>query len=141
MDKAHHARRPGEPVKRRALLQVLALGLSSGCLGALPGPTGPRNPPEAPAGQSRTPKRVLSIETWDSGETDEGTLRVFGTIRNTGDASASATVASTVAVDEKKQTKTTDVSVSAGETAEFELVFDVSYEAFTGNGSINLHLE
>lgn len=127
-------------MKRRTLLRAFALALPSGCLGSLSRPTGPRGPPRPSAGEPRTPERVLSIEAWDFGETDEGTLRVFGTVKNAGDAPASATVVSTVTVDGEEETKSVDVRVSAGDTAEFELVFEVSYEAFTGNGSIDLHL-
>ncbi|MFB6096426.1 MAG: transcriptional initiation protein Tat [Haloferacaceae archaeon] len=127
-------------MKRRAVIASVALGLSSGCLGSLPRATGPRKPPEAPTGQSRAPGSSLSIETWDYGEADDGSLRVFGTVRNSGGAEATATVAATAKAGEEEATQTVDVTVPAGGTTEFAIVFDLTYEAFSKNGSIDLDL-
>lgn len=127
-------------MKRRALLSTLALGLSGGCLGALPRPTGPRGPPEEPASDPREPRQSFSIETWDFGETESGLLRVFGTVRNTSDASATTTVTATVSIEGDTDTKTVEVTVSAESTAHFGMVFEVEYDRFASNGSLNIDL-
>lgn len=127
-------------MKRRDVLSVFALSLSSGCLGSLPSATGPRKPPEAPEGKPRAPSADPSIETWDYGETDEGTLTVFGTIKNPADVETTVTVAVTVTVDEDKHTKSADYTVPAGGTTDFDLTFEVSFDQFQQHGSIDLEL-
>lgn len=127
-------------MKRRAVLSTFALALSSGCLGSLPRATGPRKPPEAPEGGPDPSGDALSIESWDYGETEGGSLRIFGRVQNTGGTEATATVAATVTVDGDEHTNSTDVTVAAGGTAEFELRFDVSYEQFQQNGAISIEL-
>lgn len=122
------------------MLASVALGLSAGCLGSLPRATGPRKPPEAPTGQPRDPGSSLSIETWDYGEADDGSLRVFGTVRNSGGREATATVAATAKAGEEKATETVDVTVPAGGTAKFDVVFGLTYDEFSKNGSIDLDL-
>jgi hypothetical protein len=126
-------------VKRRPVLGLIAASLSAGCVGVWPQPTGPRGPPEEPEGQPRE-QSALRIDTWDFGENDAGLLRVFGTIQNNGDAAAQATVEAVVRAGEQRYERTTTVAVPAGATAEFTIGFDVEYDAFVGNGSLDLQL-
>jgi hypothetical protein len=127
-------------VKRRAVLTTLVFGLA-GCSGPLPRPSGPRGPPEEPEGEPRQPERVLDIETWDFGETEAGRLRVFGEVRNDGGSDATATVTATVGVGEETYTGSDEVTVESGATAGFDIVFEVAYEEFSRNGSIDLNIE
>lgn len=127
-------------MKRRAALTTFALTLSAGCLSPLPRATGPRKPPEAPEGGPGVSSDALSIETWDYSETGGGSLRIFGTIRNSSDVKTTATVAATVTVAGDGHTNSTDITVPAGGTAKFELRYDVSYDKFEQNGSISIEL-
>lgn len=136
--KAHGPGRRLAAVKRRALLGLLAAA-SAGCSGSVPGATGPRTPP--PPGERTTARPDgVSVESWDFEETDGGALRVFGTLRNPGDSRRTATVVVTVTVAGEDHTRRSEVTVPAGGTAEFGVAFDVRYEAFTRDGSINLEL-
>jgi hypothetical protein len=126
-------------VKRRTVLGLLAASLSAGCVGAWPQPTGPRGPPEEPEGQPQE-QSALRIDTWDFGENDAGLLRVFGTVQNNGDALARGTVEAVVRAGEQRYERTTNVDVPAGATVEFNIEFDVEYDSFVGNGSLDLQL-
>lgn len=126
-------------VKRRAVLGVLALSLTGGCVDTWPGATGPRGPPDAPDDEPRDPEAV-QIDGWDFGETDAGLLRVFGTVSNDGERSAAATVEITVRAGETEYQQTTTVDVPAESTAEFDVEFDVEHETFIEDGSIRLDL-
>ena len=130
-------------MKRRSALGLLAASLSlpAGCLSDAPGVTGPRNPPSAPADDPREPpeREPLRITEFDFGESDDGRLRVFGTVENRTETERRATVRVSVTTDETYE-RTVEVDVPAGSTAEFEVVFDLAYEVASGNFSIDLHL-
>lgn len=128
--------------RRRALrgclgCLVAALG---GCVGRLPQATGPRNPPDAPAGQPReTPEPPeLVVERFDFAPDDDGSLRVFGTVENRGAARRTGTVRVTVGVGGDEFVRETAVTVDPGATAEWAVGFDVAHDQFTAGGDISV---
>lgn len=128
---------------RRAVLRALpasVLGVLCGCVGSAPHGTGPRRPPDPPAGQSRrTPERPdLYVASFDFGATDEGNLRVFGDVGNRGDAERVGTVRVEVTVDGETHVRETAVTVAAGSTASFSVTFDVSQKAFARGGELDV---
>jgi len=127
---------------RRAALSTLAVALCGGCLSNAPGPTGPRNPPSEPANDPRrTPvEQALSVTTFDFDETDDGNLRVYGVVENTGEVERVARVRVSVSANGKEAERTTEVTVPAGRQTRFEVVFDVTYKAFSKGGSIDIDL-
>jgi hypothetical protein len=130
---------------RRAVLSALSasvLALLGGCLGSPPRGTGPRRPPDPPAGQSRrTPDRPdLYVETFDFEATESGALRVFGDVGNRGGVERSATVRVRVTVAGEAYARETTVSVQPGETASFAVTFGVSQEAFLRGGDLDVSL-
>lgn len=128
-------------MKRRSVLGLVAVGLSTGCVGTWPRPTGPRGPPTEPEDRPREPgSDALRIRGWDFGETESGLLRVFGTVQNDGDATAQATVEVVVSVDDQRYAQAQSVDVPAGGTTEFDVEFDIEYETFVESGSIDLRL-
>ncbi|WP_042666651.1 hypothetical protein [Haloferax sp. ATB1] len=129
-------------MERRRLLGVVAVGLSSGCLGSLPGATGPRNPPEAPAGDPRDTPAVspVRIEDIDYEATDDGRLRVFGSVLNDGGAERLTTVEVRVTVGGERSTRSQELAVPAGGTADFAVEFEFGYDAFREDGDLNVSL-
>ncbi|ELK47553.1 transcriptional initiation protein Tat [Haloferax volcanii] len=129
-------------MERRRLLGLVAVGLSSGCLGSLPGATGPRNPPAAPAGNPRDTPEVspVRIEDIDYEATDDGRLRVFGSVLNDGGAERLTTVEVRVTAGGERTTQSRELTVPAGGTADFEIEFDVEYDAFSDDGDLNVSL-
>ncbi|WP_435184368.1 transcriptional initiation protein Tat [Halobellus sp. EA9] len=128
---------------RRTVLAAATGSLSAllgGCLGAAPGATGPRHPPDAPAGEPRrtTAPPPLGVGTFDFEATDAGDLRVFGTVRNRSEAERTATVTVTVGLGEEEFEREASLAVPAGETAEWSVTFDVAYERFTTNGNLSV---
>lgn len=132
-------------MERRTALRVAAASLATllgGCLGSLPGATGPRNPPDPPADQPRrTPDRPdLVVGAFDFEEGDDGALRVFGTVENRGDVRRTATVRAAARVDDDSHVRETSVDVDAGSTAEWAVTFDVAYDAFAAGGDLSVDL-
>lgn len=125
---------------RRRVLQVVVAGLSAGCLGSAPGATGPRRPPEAPAGEPRTtPTRPdLYVETFDFGATDDGALRVFGEVGNRGAAERVARVRVAVTLDGERSVRETSVTVPPESSAAFEVEFEVAESEFLSGGEIDV---
>jgi hypothetical protein len=113
-----------------------------GCVGRLPRATGPRNPPDAPADQPReTPDRPdLVVGTFDFEATDDGTLRVFGTVENGGDVQRTGTVRVTVGVGGDEFGREAPVTVESGETREWAVTFDLAYDRFTAGGEISVEV-
>ena len=116
---------------------VAALG---GCVGRLPRATGPRNPPDAPAGQPReTPEPPdLAVETFDFEADSDGSLRVFGTVENRGGARRTGTVTVTVRVSGDEFVRETAVTVDPDATAEWAVGFDVAHDRFAAGGDISV---
>jgi hypothetical protein len=131
---------PRRPSTRRGLLQVLVLGLTAGCLGAPPGATGPRRPPDAPEEDPRTTPALpdLYVKTFDFGANGDGTLRVFGEVGNRGDLERVARVRVEVSVGGDTVVREADVTVPPGGTAEFAVDFEVTESAFLDGGNLNV---
>ncbi|WP_311171725.1 transcriptional initiation protein Tat [Halobellus ordinarius] len=130
---------------RRSALRTIVpavAALLGGCLDSLPGATGPRNPPSAPEGEPRqtADQPALAVDSFDFERTEEGTLRVFGTVENRRDVQRTATVRVIVTADGDEFIRETDVTVDAGETTEWAVSFDVAYNAFTSGGDLNVEL-
>ena len=140
--KVHGPRVGPQRMKRRRLLGLVAVGLSSGCLEGLPTATGPRNPPEAPAGEPRDTPEVppVRITTFDFESTDDERLRVFGEVVNDAGSERTVTVRVRVTVGGSESVRDTDVTVPSGETAPFSVEFDVEYDAFASNGEIDVDI-
>ncbi|KTG30843.1 hypothetical protein [Haloferax profundi] len=129
-------------MERRRLLGLVAVGLSSGCLSGLPNATGPRNPPEAPAGEPRNTPEVppVRIVNFDFEATDDGRLRVFGEVVNDSGSERVATIRVRIVVDESESIQDVGVTIPSGETAPFSVEFDTEYDAFVRNGEIDVSL-
>ncbi|ELZ98825.1 hypothetical protein C440_00675 [Haloferax mucosum ATCC BAA-1512] len=129
-------------MERRRFLGVVAVGLSSGCLSGLPGATGPRNPPEAPAGKPRETPEVppVRVSAVDFEATEDGRVRVFGDIVNDAESERVVTVEIRIEIKDEESVKTQEVTVPSGGKTPFETVFDVSYNAFTRNGNLNVSI-
>ncbi|KAB1196189.1 MULTISPECIES: transcriptional initiation protein Tat [Haloferax] len=127
-------------MERRRLLGLVAVGLSSGCLSGLPTATGPRNPPEAPAGEPRQTPEIppVRIATFDFESTDDGRLRVFGDVVNDAGSERTVTVRVRVTVDGDESIRDTDVTVPSGETASFGVVFPLEYDTFASGGELDV---
>jgi hypothetical protein len=125
----------------RAIVPAVA-ALLGGCLDSLPGATGPRNPPSAPEGEPRqtADQLALAVGSFDFERTEDGMLRVFGTVENRGDVQRTATVRVNIRIDGDEVARETDVTVEPGETAEWAVTFDVAYDAFTSGGDLNVEL-
>jgi hypothetical protein len=126
----------------------LAAGGFSGCLSELPNATGPRNPPGGGTppptvdggGDGRGGSRdAFDVETFDFESAEDGSLRVVGSVANVGDADGSAVVEVVVRTGDDEFAQTTTVSVPAGETAEFAVTFDVSFERFNRSGQVSVN--
>lgn len=126
---------------RRAVLRSLALAIPlSGCLAGAADRTGPRNPPKEPKdGPRDDPQPTVRIGQFDFEETDDGHLRVFGTVVNDSDAQRTATVLAVVDADAHYE-QTTQVTVDAGSEREFAIVFDIEYDTFARQGQVNVKL-
>lgn len=133
-------------MERRHLLRTLlaagATAVTAGCLSETPGATGPRNPPSEPENDPRRTARssALRIDSFDIAETEDGSLRVFGTVENAAASERLARVRVVVVVGGDERTRTVEVEVSAESTAEFEAAFDVSFDAFANDGDLDLRL-
>ena len=113
-----------------------------GCVGRLPQATGPRNPPDAPADQPReTPDRPgLVVGTFDFEATDDGALRVFGTVENGDDVQRTGTVRVTVGVGGGEFVREAAVTVESDETSEWAVTFDLGYDRFTAGGDLSVEI-
>ncbi|MFC7203491.1 transcriptional initiation protein Tat [Haloferax namakaokahaiae] len=129
-------------MERRRLLGLVAVGLSTGCLGSLPSADGPRNPPEAPAGAPRQTPAVpdVRISTFDIEETEDGRLRVVGEVVNDAASERTANVRIRVVVGGEESVQTLEISIPAGETEPFEAVFETTFEEFSKGGDLDVSL-
>lgn len=128
---------------RRALLAALAAaggttGLA-GCTGDLPRATGPRRPPASPA-PPPTDGAAVSATDIDVEPADDGSLRVLATVENRGSEPASREVVVTVTLDDREFVRSTVVRVGAGATREVGLGFDLTFDAFSADGSVTVDL-
>mgnify|MGYP006275569345 CR=1 FL=1 len=133
-------------MERRTALRLAVVSgaaLLGGCLESWPSATGPRNPPDAPAGQSRQPPEQadLVVGTFDFEADDQGALRVFGTVENRGDAQRTATVTVTARIDGESVVRETSLAVEPDGTAEWSVTFETAYEEFASGGTVSVDVE
>ncbi|WP_396612562.1 transcriptional initiation protein Tat [Haloferax sp. S1W] len=129
-------------MERRRFLGLAAVGLSSGCLSNLPDATGPRTPPNPPAGEERyTPETPpVRIATFDVEETDDGRLRVVGEVVNDSETERVATVKVRVKAGETESTRTVGVTIPSGETVPFSVEFEIAFDTFAKGGDVDVTL-
>jgi hypothetical protein len=122
-------------VRRRRLLALALPALAPGCLSGLPTASGPRAPPEpdgTPGGRTGTAVSDIDVEP-----TDDDRLRVVATVRNDGGDPVDARVVVTVTVGDEESVRETTVRVPAGDTATASVAFDVTFDAFSADGSVS----
>ncbi len=136
------ARRP-QVVYRRALLAGLAAAAGAtglaGCAGDLPRATGPRGPPTSP-GPPPTNAAAVGVTDIDVEPADDGSLTVLATVENRGGEPATREVVATVTLDDEELVRSTTVRVGAGATREVGIGFDLSFDAFSADGSVSVDL-
>lgn len=139
-------------MRRRRLLAAAPLALG-GCLGTLPGPTGPRNPPEETPDDGRNEgpdgdggeEEPLAFEDFEFVERDDGQLRVVVIVANRTDEEREATVRGEVETGEGDEestfAETVEVTVPAGGEARAVLDYAIPYDEFSENGSFRPSFE
>lgn len=125
-------------MQRRGVLALVPLALA-GCVTSARDESGPRNPPTTPEGGAPAedePSRQLRIVGSELTEAEDGSLVLVVIVENAADGRRTGTLVGTAAVDDTEYEASTEVSLPGNTEAEFELVFDVSYDEWTGNGSL-----
>ncbi|MBP1985710.1 hypothetical protein [Halolamina salifodinae] len=127
-------------MKRRRFLPLAAVALS-GCLGARD-ESGPRTPPLTPKG-GPTPEGGRNLRIVDAvpREGEDGSLVFAVTVENTAASSQRDTLVGIATVQGESGSTEYEarrqVSLDGNTEAEFDLVFDVAYEQWAGNGGIS----
>lgn len=126
-------------MQRRQFLSLAVVALG-GCVGASGG-SGPRNPPTTPeGGEPAEPTRALRIVGGAPQEDENGALVLVISVENAADGRRSDTLVGRATVESDDGTTEYEasraVSLDGGATADVELVFDVAYEAWSGNGRL-----
>jgi len=127
-------------VQRRRYLMLAVVGLS-GCVGASGG-SGPRNPPTTPecCGPIED-TRSLRIVDATPREGEDGALVFVITVENTADGRRSDMLVGVATVETEEGTAeykaSQEVSLDGNTEAEAELVFDVAFEEWSGNGGLS----
>ncbi len=116
---------------------MVALG---GCV-STSGGSGPRNPPTTPEGGEPVGEtRALRIVGGAPQEGENGALVLVISVENTADGRRSDTLVGSATVESDDGTTeyetSREVSLDGGAEADVELVFDVAYEAWRGNGRL-----
>ncbi|MFD1566526.1 hypothetical protein [Halolamina litorea] len=130
-------------MQRRQFLPLAAVALA-GCVGPSDG-SGPRNPPTTPEGGEPAGGggggRDLRIVDAVPREGDDGSLVFVITVENTVGATRSDVLVGRATVNadsgETEYEARREVSLDGDAEAEFELVFDVPYEEWAGQGSLS----
>lgn len=123
-------------IDRRGVLVALGVaGVAAGPGCSAMEASGPRNPPTGDDGGAAAAVRV---DRFDFEEADDGSLRVVGAVRNDTGAAVTARVTATVTVAGESTSRSTDVRVEAGSTAEFAVGFDVRFQRFARNGEVDV---
>ncbi|MFB6068896.1 MAG: hypothetical protein ABEJ90_03110 [Halobacterium sp.] len=126
---------------RRGVVRLLGLALTGGCL-STPSATGPRNPPTASGdGPPTSDRNPLSVSNLDVEEAEDGSLQLLATVGNEGKTAATRTLQATATVGDETYVETREVRVAAGSEKVVTVTFDVTYDAFTGDGSVNVELQ
>lgn len=147
--KADYLSRTEKTVQRRRFLPLAAVALA-GCLGARD-ETEPRNPPTTPEpggdppttsepSEATTDSRGLKILDAGPREGENGELIFAITVENTSDSPQSDTLVGVATVDAEGENTEYNASraveLEGNSEGEFDLVFDVTYEEWTGNGGL-----
>lgn len=101
--------------------------------------TGPRKPPTTPeSGGSADPgTRKLRIREGDVLEGDDGSLLLRITVENTSGVRQTDTLVGRATVEDTVYETTKEVSLAADAEAEVDLVFEVAYEDWFGQGDLD----
>lgn len=125
--------------RREVVAAALGLGSATGCLGTVPDATGPRTPPTPPEGDgTEAPQSDLYVGTFDAEAAADGDLRVVGTVVNRVGVRRTGTVEATARVGGETHAASTRVAVDAAGEARFAVTFDVAYDAFAREGSVDV---
>ena len=119
-------------MQRRDILQKCVGVATVGGLAALAGCTG------SDADEGGT--AVLERAGLDYAKGESGGLVVTVDVKNVGDAEGKGTLYVTVSAGDDVTRESKSVTVPAGETTTLELAFDLSYETFEDDGSIDTDL-
>lgn len=125
-------------MQRRGVLALVPAVLA-GCVTSARDESGPRHPPTTPQGgepEKGAQERQLRIVGSDVGEGEDGFLELSVVVENAADSRRSGTLVGTATVDDTAYEASQEVSLSGNTEAEFELVFDVAYDEWSGNGSL-----
>ena len=127
-------------MQRRQFLSLVVIALS-GCVSASGG-SGPRNPPTTPEGGEQTgTARALRIVDGVPREGEAGALVISFVVENSADGRRSGTLVGRATVETDGGTTeyeaSREVSIDGGVEADVELVFDVAYETWAGNGGLS----
>ena len=127
-------------MKRRGLLIGLAgLAGGAGCTETVR-PSGPRTPPRSPEPTSTPASGLVVVDLIDE-QDDAGNLLVRVTVENQGDASQSGTVVVDVRAGETETTVSRSVTLDPGERTEVALSTEIEYDAFAGDGSLQVDVQ
>jgi hypothetical protein len=130
-------------MQRRGLLTGLAglagLGSLAGCTEGS-GPTGPRGPPESPT-PTATPTSGIVIQSWNVKNGTDGALVVPIELQNTGERKGSRSVFVDIEVGNESFSQEQEVTLDSGESTKIEIVFEVTFQEFLEDGSLDLTLE
>jgi hypothetical protein len=125
-------------MQRRGVL-ALAPAVLAGCVTSARDESGPRNPPTTPRGgepEAGERKRWLRIVGSDVGEDEAGFLVLSVVVENTADTRRTDTLVGTATVDDTEYEVSQEVSLAGNTETAFELVFEVEYDEWAGNGSL-----
>ena len=128
---------------RRALLRLAGLTFVAGCSSNPPRATGPRTPP-TPGEPTESGGSGSSLRITDQAveEADDGLLRVLVTVTNPSGAELTNTLVVTVSVGESRTERRREVTVPGDGEREVAVDFeDVTYDDFSGDGSLQSRLE
>lgn len=125
-------------MQRRGALALVSLTVA-GCVTGARDESGPRNPPTTPEGgepPEENEERKLRITDSEILEGEDGSLVVSIVVENTAADRRSGTLVGTATLGETEYEASEEVSLAGNTEAEFDLVFDVEYEQWAGEGSI-----
>ncbi|QZP38414.1 hypothetical protein [Halobaculum magnesiiphilum] len=134
--------------RRRLLATGARLAAASG-VAALAGctaagdPSGPLTPPRSPEATAG-PGEGLVITDFTDVEGDDGDLLVRVTVENRGGEERTGTIVATVTAtvdgEEREETVSRDVTLAPGERTEATLETSLSFESFSGSGSMRVEI-
>jgi hypothetical protein len=125
---------------RRGAIRLVGLALTGGCLSESHA-TGPRNPPTAASdGPPTATRKSLRVTDLDVEEAEDGSLKLLATVENGTGTAETRTLRATATVGDESYVETRRVTVAGESENVVPVTFDVTYDAFTGNGSVNVDI-